>query len=214
MTSLTLGYARTSTKHQSTASQLNELTEWSKSNGVELDRVFVDAGISGSVPCLERDQFNRMASTLRKGDTLIVWWVDRLGRDYFDAKTTIETLLKRGVVVRTINQNMVFTYNGSTQDRMTTDIMITLLVGLAAAEKENRRASQDAGRAALKVEGAVSKKTGKNWEQSFKGRKADTQRNEQIATLLIEGKLSIRKIADQVGCNPSTVQRIKKQLEE
>lgn len=212
MTSITIGYARTSTKHQSTLSQTHELTDWSSKNGVEIETVFVDAGVSGSVPCMERAEFSRMASTLRKGDTLIVWWVDRLGRDYHDAKSTIETLLKKGITVKTINQSMTFTYNGSTQDKMTTDIMITLLVGLAAAEKENRRASQDAGRAALKVEGAVSAKTGKDWKESFKGRKADTERNEQIAALLIEGKLSIRKIADQVGCNPSTVQRIKKQM--
>lgn len=207
-------YIRTSTKEQSTLSQQNDIKKWCESNDVEMDKQFIEEGVSGKVPCLERPAFSKLADQLRKGDVLVVWWVDRLGRDYDDAKATIQQLLTKGVTIRTVNQNMCFTYNGSTQDKMTTDIMITLLVGLAAAERENRRASQDAGRAALRVDGAVSKRTGKTWEESFKGRPADTERNEKIAALLIEGNLSIRKIAEEVGCNPSTVQRMKKALNQ
>ncbi len=38
--------------------------------------------------------------TLRSGDTLVVRWVDRLGRNYRDVTDTIREFMRRGVVVR------------------------------------------------------------------------------------------------------------------
>ncbi|ENV3663719.1 recombinase family protein [Vibrio harveyi] len=204
MTAQIIAYGRTSHKTQSIKSQLNELTKFERDNNVSFDAVYTDEGVSGSIPCLERDQFSRMFDRLRSGDTLVVWWIDRLGRDYHDAKETAQTLMKKGVVIKTINQSMVFEYNGNTQHDVMIDMMLNMLIGVAAAEKENRRASQDAGREAVKARG--------EWDDKFKGRRADDERNEKIAALLIEGELSIRKIAEEIGCNPSTVQRVKKTL--
>jgi DNA invertase Pin-like site-specific DNA recombinase len=211
MTAQLIAYARTSHKTQSLLSQENELKKYAEKNNFNFDAIYTDEGVSGMIACIERNGFSRCFDRLRSGDTLIVWWIDRLGRDYHDSKETAQQLMRKGITIKTVNQNMEFKYQGNSNDMMV-DMMLSMLVGHAAAEKENRRASQDAGREALKVEGAVSRKTGKTWEESFKERPADTERNEKIAALLIEG-MSIRKIADTVGCNASTVQRVKKLLD-
>ena len=56
----------------------------------------------GTVPAIEREQLNRLIDKLRKDDVLIVWWIDRLGRDYRDSETTIRDLLSRDVIIKII----------------------------------------------------------------------------------------------------------------
>jgi hypothetical protein len=51
---------------------------------------------------------------LRSGDTLVVRWVDRLGRNYVDVTDTIRKFMRRGVVVKTVINGLVF--DGATKD--------------------------------------------------------------------------------------------------
>ena len=44
------------------------------------------------------EQLNRLIDKLRKDDVLVVWWIDRLGRDYHDSETTIRDLLNREAI--------------------------------------------------------------------------------------------------------------------
>lgn len=139
---------------------------------------------------------------MRKDDVLVVWWIDRLGRDYHDSETTIRELLNRGVTIKTINQNMTFAYSGNDMQDMTINIQLTMITAMAAAERKNRLASAESGRQAIKQDPKL-------WAEKFSGRKPNMARKAKIIELLEQG-LSIRKIAARVGCNPSTVQRVKK----
>jgi putative DNA-invertase from lambdoid prophage Rac len=52
--------------------------------------VVADEGISGvSTRLVERPEGKRLFDMLRAGDTLVVRWVDRLGRNYTDLVDTI-----------------------------------------------------------------------------------------------------------------------------
>ena len=53
---------------------------------------------------------------LRKGDVLVVRWVDRSGRNYADLVDTVREFMRRGVVIRMVINNM--TFEGSTKDPM------------------------------------------------------------------------------------------------
>tara|TARA_Y100000588_G_C14251482_1_gene923618 strand:- start:117 stop:326 length:210 start_codon:yes stop_codon:yes gene_type:complete len=66
-----LGYARVSTHEQNLDLQLDEL----KRAGCK--EIFI-GNISGSVS--ERPGLDKVEKYLRKGDVLVVWWLDRLGR--------------------------------------------------------------------------------------------------------------------------------------
>ncbi|EMI4393423.1 recombinase family protein [Vibrio parahaemolyticus] len=200
--SMVFAYVRVSTKEQNVDSQLSDISKLYPDAEITTEKV------SGTVPAKERAGLSVLLGKLRKGDTLVVWWVDRLGRDYRDAESTIRELLDRGVCIKTINQGLTFSYSSKDDDmqNMVTDIQITMLTAMAAAERKNRLASAEAGRQALKANPA-------KWAEKFQGRKANTKQHQRIIELLLEGK-SIRGVAQKLGCNASTVQRVKKKAVE
>jgi putative DNA-invertase from lambdoid prophage Rac len=67
--------------------------------GGAFDEEFKDEGVSGAVPAASRPGFAARVAYARKGDTVHVYAVDRLGRDAIDVQTTVRELLKRGVAV-------------------------------------------------------------------------------------------------------------------
>jgi len=68
-----------------------------------------DHGVSGVRTTLaERPQGKRLFDMLRSGDTLVVRWVDRLGRNNSDVTDTIRAFMARGVIVRTVINGLVF----------------------------------------------------------------------------------------------------------
>lgn len=199
-----IAYLRVSTKDQHLASQEIDIKK-QYPNAEIMPEIH---GTSGTVPAVEREVLSRLIDPvlgLRKGDTLIVWWVDRIGRDYEDAEGVMRDLLNRGVTIRTLNQARTFVYTGDTMADMITNVQITMITAMAAAERETRLASAEAGRRALRESGG--------WSQAFQGRRANTGKmkgkHEQILALLAAGH-SIRETARKVGVSLSTVQRVKK----
>jgi Resolvase, N terminal domain len=78
----------------------------------------------------ERPNGKRLFDILREGDTLLVRWVDRLGRNYGDVRDTIQEFMRRGVVVRTVINGL--TFDGATKEPMqqaVRDALIGFLAG-------------------------------------------------------------------------------------
>ncbi len=85
--------------------------------GFKIDEVIADHGVSGVTTRLaDRPQGRRLFDILRRGDHLVVRWLDRLGRDYHDVSDTIREMMRRGVIVRTVIHGM--TFDGSVSDPM------------------------------------------------------------------------------------------------
>ncbi|MFL7019416.1 recombinase family protein [Vibrio cyclitrophicus] len=203
-----IAYLRVSTKDQHIASQEYDI----RKQYPTADIMPEEHGTSGSVPANERPVLSKLIDPilgLRKGDTLIVWWVDRIGRDYEDAERVIRDLLSRGVIIKTLNQSRTFQYTGDTMVDMITNVQITMITAMAAAERETRLASAEAGRRALRASGG--------WSEAFKGRRPNSGlmkgKHEEILALLNNGH-SIRGTASLAGVSTSTVQRVKKQYEK
>jgi DNA invertase Pin-like site-specific DNA recombinase len=78
------GYARTSTDDQTTALQLAALKR------ARCSHIYEDKGLSGATS--KRPAFARCLRTLRPGDTLIVWKLERLGRSLRDLITMLDDL--------------------------------------------------------------------------------------------------------------------------
>jgi DNA invertase Pin-like site-specific DNA recombinase len=90
---------------------------------------------------------------LRRGDTLVVRWVDRLGRNYQDVTDTIRELMRQGVVIRTVINNM--TFDGATTDPMqeaVRDALIGFMAASAQAQAEATKEAQKAGIEAAKAD--------------------------------------------------------------
>jgi putative DNA-invertase from lambdoid prophage Rac len=106
-------YARVSTTEQTTTHQRTQ----AKQAGFKIDKVVADEGISGvSTRLVERPQGKRLFDMLRAGDTVVVRWLDRLGRNYTDVVDMIREFMRRGVIIKTVINGM--TFDGSTTDPM------------------------------------------------------------------------------------------------
>ena len=93
----TFGYARVSTDDQNLALQLDALRH------AGCDEVFEDR-ISGKTT--SRPALDRLLPLLRRGDTLAVWKLDRLGRGVLHLVALMEELRTRGVEFRSITEGM------------------------------------------------------------------------------------------------------------
>ncbi|MGR9465910.1 recombinase family protein [Rhizobium leguminosarum] len=191
-------YARVSTSeqtldHQKTQAEKADFT---------FEHVVADHGVSGvSVLMKDRPEGKRLFDMLRAGDTLVVRWVDRLGRNYADVTDTIREFMRRGVVIRTVINNM--TFDGSTSDPMqmaVRDAMISFMAASAQAQAEATKEAQKAGIASARDKG----------DDSYKGRKPSYTRG-QYATVadLLSKNASVSEIAQASGLTRQTVYRIK-----
>jgi len=128
-----IGYARVSTSEQDLSLQINAL----KKHGCHADRIFVDkvSGARSSRPGLDSCLQN-----LRKGDVLMVWRIDRLGRSMPHLVTLIEDLKARGVGFRSICDGAIDTTTASGE------LVFNIFSSLAQFE---RRLIQERTRAGL-----------------------------------------------------------------
>jgi putative DNA-invertase from lambdoid prophage Rac len=137
-----IAYYRVSTRDQSVDSQRHEL-------GGQFDEEFLDEGISGSTPAASRPGFAKLLSYIRRGDTLHVYAVDRLGRDAIDVQTTVRALLDKGVVVKVHGLGTIAKGAG--------ELILAVLAQVAEMEKrrilERTAAGRETARAALEATG-------------------------------------------------------------
>ncbi len=87
---------RASTDDQTTALQLAALKR------ARCSHIYEDKGLSGATS--KRPALARCLRTLRPGDTLIVWKLDRLGRSLRDLITMLDDLRARGVKFHSLTE--------------------------------------------------------------------------------------------------------------
>lgn len=113
-----------------------------------------DHEVSGtSTKLAERPKGRRLFDLLRRGEVLVVRWLDRLGRNYTDVTDVVRHLMRNGVVVKTIINGM--TFDGATSDpiqQAVRDAMIVFMAATAQAQAEAMREAQSAGIEAAKSE--------------------------------------------------------------
>lgn len=110
--SQTILYARVSTVDQTVAHQRKQ----AEAAGFEIDDMVMDEGVSGiSTRLVDRPQGRRLFDMLRRGDILVVRWVDRLGRNYQNVTDTVREFMRRGVIIKTVINTL--TFDGATQTR-------------------------------------------------------------------------------------------------
>ncbi len=187
----TFAYLRVSTADQTTEQQLKQILDAGYS--VEADRVYVEQGVSGKVPALQREQFKRLHDRLSSQDTLIVAKLDRLGRDTLDVISTIENLTSLGVSVAVLGLGVL---DQSPQSRLT----LTMLAAISQFERELISERTKAKLAQLKSEGVKLGRPVKIDDAALKVRADD----------LFSQGLSWRRVASELGVALSTLQRLMK----
>jgi putative DNA-invertase from lambdoid prophage Rac len=194
----TVLYARVSTADQTIEHQLEQAT----AAGFEIDEVVADHGVSGiSTNLKDRPEGKRLYDMLRKGDVLVVRWVDRLGRNYVDVSDTIREFMRKGVVIRTVINGLIF--DGATKDAMqqaVRDALIGFMAAIAQAQAEANKEAQRAG-----IEHAKTKA-----ERLYRGRKPTYSRKQYKDVLdMLAVSIGTSAIASVSGLTRQTVLRIK-----
>jgi len=95
-----IGYARVSTADQDPQLQLDALS------AADCLKVYTDTATGTKA---DRPQWNACLGDLRRGDTLLIWKIDRLGRNLRDLIDIVTTLQTRDVGVRSLTNGIVDT---------------------------------------------------------------------------------------------------------
>jgi DNA invertase Pin-like site-specific DNA recombinase len=181
---LKIGYARVSTSGQDLTAQRDALAVL----GVDLDRVYVDHGLTGS--SRDRPGLREALAACRAGDTLVVTKLDRLARSLPDARDIVADLTARGVKLA---------IGGSVHDP--TDpvgrLLFNVLAMVAEFEADLIRMRTREGLAVAKAKGRL------------RGRqpKLSARQEADLVALHAAGEHSPTELAELFGVGRSTVYR-------
>ena len=133
-----IGYARVSTLDQVVDLQHAALT------AAGCSRIFTDHGVSGTTA--SRPELDKLLDHLRGGDEVVVWKLDRLGRNTRNLLALIDDLESRGVHFRSVTEGI------STTGPMGR-AMLTVMSAFAQLERDQLAERTRAGMAAAAEHG-------------------------------------------------------------
>ena len=184
-----IAYFRVSTGDQSVTAQRHAL-------GGTFDREFSDEGVSGGVLAADRPGFAKLLDTVRKGDSVHVYAVDRLGRDAIDVQATVKRLVESGVV---LDVHGVGVLAGDTAK-----LILAVLAQLAEMERGKIKARTAAGREAARASLAA---TGKTQHGKLSLGRPKAHNGAEVAAWRASNAASIAETAAHFGLSAATVKR-------
>jgi len=181
-------FLRVSTTGQTTENQLRELTEVCKRNNWQVVEQY-DETVSGTKGVKDRSELSRMLkdASRRKFEKVVVWSVDRLGRNMKHLVSVLSQLKDTGI--------NLYSYKQGIDTSTTMGESFFYMIGIFAELENNmRKERQVAGIKRALANGAKF------------GRKSKLSKNirAEIETLRSEG-LAMRQIAKQLNISVATV---------
>jgi len=178
-----IGYARVSTKDQNLDVQLTAL----KNLGCEM--IFKEKVSAAK----ERKELNKMLETLRPGDTVVVWRLDRLGRSLKHLVETVNFFSDNNIAFISMHDKVDTTTSHGR-------LVFNIFASIAEFERELIRERTQAGLKAARLKG------------HFSGRKPGLKPEDQKKARLIlkyskKKSWSVADIMEQVDVSKSTYYR-------
>ena len=213
---MTYGYCRVSAKDQNLDRQLKAMREL----GIEDKNIITD---KQSGKDFDRKGFNLLvgtsetASLLRDGDLLVVYSIDRLGRNYDEIRHMWEHITNTiGADIKVIDMPLLDTSSneGNLDKKFMSDLVLQILSYCAEKERRSIRSRQLEGYNAMKRDEKgrrVSSKTGRHI-----GKQAIPEPKNFRAVLLDwhEGKITAVKAMELTGLKKNTFYRMAKRASE
>ena len=184
-----IAYYRVSTSDQSIQSQRAAM-------GGGFDEEFDDVGVSGAMLAAKRPGFAKLLAFIRKGDTLHVYAVDRLGRDALDVQSTVRLLLDKGVAVHVQGLGVMAKGIG--------ELILAVLAQVADMERQRIAERTAAGRQVARESLLRTGLTHRGKESLGRPVKANAA---EVARWRREGGASLAKTAVHWGLSLATVKR-------
>lgn len=185
---LKIGYARVSTGLQNLDLQEDSLNKFG------CEKIFTDhiSGAKSNRPGLET-----AIDFVRPGDTLVVWRLDRLGRNMEDLISIVNRLNERGVGFHSLQENITMDKSSSTGQ-----LMFHLFAAFAEFERNLILERSAAGRAAARARGR------------FGGRPEKLTTDDlDLLKMLIDNGTPIKTVAEKWNVSRTTIYRYLNKME-
>ena len=176
-----IGYARVSTDDQDLSLQLDALT----ASGCET--IYQDKASGKNT---QRTELEFCLRSLRAGDTLVVWRMDRLSRSLTDLVNTITELENKGIGFESLTEKIETT-------SATGKLMFHVFAAMAEFERNVIRERTHAGLKAARARGRVGGRPPKLNEQQKK----------EIRALLRDPSIRVIDVAKRYGVSRATIYR-------
>jgi DNA invertase Pin-like site-specific DNA recombinase len=179
--SMLIGYARVSTSDQTLDLQKDALDK------AGCSKIFTDTASGAKA---ERIGLDQAVSYVRKGDTLVVWRLDRLGRSLPHLIETITSLNNRGIGFKSITESIDTTTSGG-------KLIFHIFGALAEFERDIIRERTHAGLTAARARGRLGGRP-----KALNPKKA-----QQAQTLYNDKKHTIDEICRTLNISRATLYR-------
>ncbi|WP_113525201.1 recombinase family protein [Staphylococcus aureus] len=177
-----IGYARVSTGLQNLNLQEDRLNQYG------CEKIFSDH-ISGSKS--KRPGLDKAIEFTRSGDTIVVWRLDRLGRNMEDLITLVNELNNRGVSFHSLEENITMDKSSSTGQ-----LLFHLFAAFAEFERNLILERSSAGRIAARARGRYGGRPEKLNKQDL-----------TLLKTLYDNGTPIKTIAEQWKVSRTTIYR-------
>ena len=177
-----IGYARVSTGLQNLNLQEDRLNQYG------CEKIFSDH-ISGSRS--KRPGLDKAIEFARSGDTIVVWRLDRLGRNMEDLITLVNELNNRGVSFHSLEENITMDKSSSTGQ-----LLFHLFAAFAEFERNLILERSSAGRMAARARGRYGGRPEKLNKQDL-----------TLLKTLYDNGTPIKTIAEQWKVSRTTIYR-------
>ena len=184
-----IGYARVSTGLQNLNLQEDRLNQYG------CEKIFSDH-ISGSKS--KRPGLDKAIEFARAGDTIVVWRLDRLGRNMEDLITLVNELNNRGVSFHSLEENITMDKSSSTGQ-----LLFHLFAAFAEFERNLILERSSAGRIAARARGRYGGRPEKL-----------NQKDLNLLKTLYDNGTPIKTIAEQWHVSRTTIYRYLNKLED
>lgn len=176
-----IGYARVSTEDQSFSFQKDAL------NDAKCEKIFTDK-VSGVK--WKRVGLEKMLDTLRKGDTVVVWRLDRLGRSMKELIDLVNRFQDMGVGFVSLTENIDTTTN-------TGRLVFHIFCALSDFERNLIRERTNAGLKSARARGRVGGRPAK----------MDGKKIEKLKKLYNSREVEIKDLMKMFGISRPTLYR-------
>ena len=179
------GYARVFPHDQTRDLQIDALTQ----AGCDPDCIHTDT-CAGSVACADRPALQRLRDQMRPGDTLVVWRLDRLGRNLQDLISFVDGLKKQDVQFTSLMEQMdTATHTGQ--------LVFHIFGALAEYERGLIRERAEAGAAAARARGRMGGRP----------RVLTPEKLQTAQALMRDPSISVAQVCRTVGVSRRTLYR-------
>lgn len=180
----TFAYIRTSTTEQNSALQRDAIA----AAAIPEKYIYADEGVSGTLA--NRPRLDALLDRLDDGDEVVVWKLDRLGRNTRNVLELIETIKSKGATFRSLTEGI------STGGPMG-EAMLTIMTAFAQLEHDTLIERTRAGLESARAQGRIG------------GRppKVDAKMLERIRKLAASGDYTRAEIAEMVQLSRATLYR-------